>query len=77
MNSTERTLERRSYLRVQPGCMFVDADKFRDLATSTRRFLRSDDPVAEVRGLFDPETHERFITEEENLFGLGKAADSC
>ena len=66
----ENTRIRRRNLKSQPGCMFVDPEEFQVLAVSTRKFYRSDDPVAEVRGLLDPTTGERFITEEERLFTL-------
>ncbi len=39
------------------------------LAVSPRALARADDPAARVRGLLDLRTGERFLTEEEKLFG--------
>lgn len=46
----------------------VDADEFAELAIScARRLVRCDDPEAGLRGLFDPETGERFVISEREL----------
>ena len=66
----DRKRMRRRALKSQPGCVFVHPDEFQVLAVSTRKFYRSDDPVAEVRGLLDPATGKRYFTEEERLFTL-------
>lgn len=59
---------RRDEKRLQPGCLFVDAQQFRSLLVSTRRLIRADDLAARLKGLRDPATGESFVTEEEKLF---------
>jgi hypothetical protein len=56
-------------LRSRPSYRFIDADAFVRLAVSLRRLTRADDPTARLRGLLDLRTGERFLTEEEKLFG--------
>jgi hypothetical protein len=60
----------RQQLRAQRKWTFVDAYHFQALAVSARRLVRADEPAAGLRGLLDPETGIRFVTEEEKLFSL-------
>ena len=64
----ETTRECRRNLMTQSTCTFVGPDEFQILAVSNRRLWRSNDPAAGVRGLLDPETGKRYVTEEEKLF---------
>jgi hypothetical protein len=59
--------ERRGVLRAQAECQFVDPETFVSLVVAPRRLWRADDPVAGVRGVYDPLTGVRFLAEEERL----------
>jgi hypothetical protein len=58
----------RDDLRIQPGCYFVSAAEFRQLIISHRKLERADVPRAALRGLLDPQTGARFVTEDEKLY---------
>jgi hypothetical protein len=60
--------EQRRNLLNQAKCSLIDPDEYCLLAVSSRRLVRADEPKAELRGLLDPVTNERFFTEEERLF---------
>ncbi len=55
-------------ISVTNNCRFVEANEFLELAVSTHLLRRDDNAGAGIRGLFNPETGERFLIEEEKLF---------
>ena len=59
--------ERRRRLTSQKSYRHVDPNEFRALVISTRRLIRADDPASELRGVIDPESGTRFVTESEGL----------
>ena len=63
-----RCQARRDELREHQFCRFVDPEEYRQLLVSSRQLLRADEPGARLRGLVDPSTGTRFMTEEERLF---------
>jgi hypothetical protein len=60
--------ERRCVLRERLDCRFVEQDEFCDLLVGFKKLIRSDEAAVSIRGLLDPQTHARFLIEEEKLF---------
>jgi hypothetical protein len=60
--------EQRRKLRLRANCRFVDRREFCELLVSNRKLLRVDDIHAEVHGLLEPATGERYLIESEKLF---------
>jgi len=46
----------------------VDRSQFCQLALSTKKLVRSDEPSAGLRGLLDPRTGELFVIDEQILY---------
>jgi hypothetical protein len=63
-----REIARRSSIR------FVEREEYLALITSMRKLERADDYTAELRGLLDRSSGERFVIEEERLFPAELAA---
>jgi hypothetical protein len=49
-------------------CVRISPDDYCRMAVSTRKLVRCDDKAAELRGLQDLETGERFFIDEHDLF---------
>jgi hypothetical protein len=64
MNHNERE---RDHLAGQPGCRFVDAEEFASLAISWRKMERRNVSSCELLGLYDLDSHEWFLIEEEKI----------
>jgi len=60
--------KQRRELRLRANCRFVDRREFCQLLVSNRKLLRVDDVHADVHGLLEPATGERYLIESEKLF---------
>lgn len=65
----ETNERRRRSMHDRTNSTFVQREEFCRLLLSTRRLVRSDEPDINVRGLLDTETGDRFLIEQEKLFG--------
>lgn len=65
----EETRSARERLTRDARCRFVEPARFQRLLVSRHRLDRADEPDARAFGLVDPVTGQRFLVEEERLFG--------
>jgi len=66
-NETRR--QRQRLLQGGEGVTFVHREEFCRLLLSFKKLIRSDEPAVRVRGLTDVESGERYLIEQEELFG--------
>jgi hypothetical protein len=60
----------RDRLAEAPGCRFVDAEEFAALAISWRKMERRNISSCDLLGLYDMESNEWFLLEEEKFADL-------
>ncbi len=60
--------QRRAILRQRGDCVFVDPAEFCRLLVSHRKLVRANEQAADVQGILDLETGQRFLIERERLF---------
>jgi hypothetical protein len=59
--------QERHRLAASPRCRFVEVNEFVQLATSWRKMERRNVSSCDVLGLYDLNTHEWFLIEEEKV----------
>jgi hypothetical protein len=69
-NVTVAKERERDRLAEQPGCRFVEAEEFAALAISWRKMERRNISSCDLLGLYDVESNEWFLLEEEKFADL-------
>ena len=54
-------------LMERPGCRFVEREEFVSLLVGTKELIRADDTSVGLRGLWDPNSNQRFLIDMREL----------
>lgn len=65
----ETRLQRQRVLQSGQDVTFVHREEFCRLLLSFKKLIRSDEPADRIRGLMDVESGERYLIDQEELFG--------